>query len=341
MRTKASLLALLLLAVPATSGCYLAHVASGQWRLLRARQPIEEVLTASDTSPELRDSLELVGHTRRFAAELGLEVGGNYTSFVPWPGDRVVTAVVAARAGEVEPAGFWFPIVGRVPYKGYFDPEKARAQADELRAEGMDVCLVPVRAYSTLGWFDDPVTEPMLRGGAGQFVETILHELVHATVYVTDDADFNEGVATFIGEEASVRFYAEDADAGAAAALRRREVEDGRRLDAAILGLRERIEALYAEAEPGPDRTAKRARLEDEARRAIAVLPLETRDARALSAQLRLNDACLALAATYTADLGRYSQTLEALDGDLPAFVSRVRAAAADADDPASALVGP
>ena len=167
-------------------------------------------------------------------SDLGLEVDGQYTSYAAWPGDRVVTALVATRPGEVEPAGFWFPILGRLPYKGYFDPEKAGAEAARLRARGLDVCEVPVRAYSTLGWFDDPVTGPMLRSGDGRLVETILHELVHSTVYVRGHVDFDEGVASFIGEEASVRFYAQAGDPEQAA-RRRAGVEEGHRLDAHIL----------------------------------------------------------------------------------------------------------
>ena len=110
------------------SGCYLTHVASGQLRLLRARQPIEAVLADPATPPDLRHQLELVERTREFAADLGLEVDRQYTSYAAWPGDRIVTSLVATRPGEVEPAGFWFPILGRLPYKGYFDPEKATAE---------------------------------------------------------------------------------------------------------------------------------------------------------------------------------------------------------------------
>ena len=122
-----------------------------------------------------------------------------YTSYVEWPGDRVVTTVVATPPGSLEPRPFWFPIVGSVPYKGFFDPARAHEEAERLRAEGLDTCQVPVRAYSTLGWFEDPVTGPMLRGSEGALVETLLHELTHATVFVKSQADFNEGVASVRG----------------------------------------------------------------------------------------------------------------------------------------------
>jgi predicted aminopeptidase len=336
-RTKPALLALLIASL-ATSGCYLSHLAAGQLRLLRARQPIDAVLSDPATSDDLRRQLERVDEVRAYAAQIGLEVDHQYTSYAPWPGDRVVTALVAARPGEVEPAGFWFPGFGTLPYAGYFDLARAEREAERLRAKGMDVCLVPVPAYSTLGWFDDPVTQPMLAAGEGWLVETLLHELVHATAYLGDDPDWSEGVATFVGEEASVRFYQERRDA-AAAARRRLEVEESRRIDAEVLALRERISELYAQRAAGPERDARRAELERDARAAIAALRVQTRDPAALSAQLRLNDACLALAATYTAALPEFAGALDGLGGDVAAFVARLRAAA-DTDEPKRALLG-
>jgi predicted aminopeptidase len=328
----------LLLLLAATSGCYLTHLADGQLRLLRASRPVEEVLADPDTSETLREQLGLVEETRRFARQLGLEVGDQYTRYAAWEGDRIVTAVVAAKPGTVEAAGFWFPIVGSVPYKGFFDEARAEREAEALREEGMDVCVFPVPAYSTLGWFADPLTGPMLRAGPGRLVETVLHELVHATVYLPAEADFNEGVATFIGEEASVRFWQVRGD-DSAASRRRLEVAEDRRLDAVRLALRDRVVDLYASEPAGPEREARRAAAERETREAVAALSLQTRDPGRLAEGLRLNDACLALAATYTADLPAYERRLEELGGDLPAFVTRLEEASRD-PDPREALLG-
>ena len=206
---RARWLAALLLSLPlSTSGCYLAHLARGQMRLLCARVPVEELLRAPDTPAELRAQFARVAEVRRYAEQLGLAVGGRYTDYAPWPGDSVVTTVVATRPGEVEPVTTWFPIVGSVPYRGYFDAERAAAEAARLRAKDLDVCEQKVRAYSTLGWFDDPLTGPMLRQDEATLVETLFHELLHATVFVPGDPEFNEGVAAFFGQEARVRFYA-------------------------------------------------------------------------------------------------------------------------------------
>ena len=320
-------------------GSYLLHVALGQARLLHASRPIDEVIADPATSPELRERLGWIHEVRAYATRLGLEVGDQYTSYVEWPGDRVVTTVVATPAGSLEPHRVWFPIVGDMPYQGFFDPERAHAEAESLRAEGFDVCEVPVRAYSTLGWFADPVTGPMLRGGDGALVETLLHELTHATVFVASQADFNEGVASFVGEEGSVRYFAETAGPQAAERQRAR-VSDARRVAGALLAFRHEVEALYARELAPADRAAKRAAAEAQARAALAALPLTTRDPVRLAADVRLSDACLALTRTYAADVESYAAALAALDGSLPRFVERLRAAA-DSDDPRAALLAP
>jgi predicted aminopeptidase len=300
-------------------------------RLLRARQPIEKVLADPDTPDALREQLDTVEQVRSYAAELGLDVGERYTSYVDWPGDRIVTIVVATRPGEVVPTGWSFPIVGRVPYKGFFDPERASAEAERLRERGRDVCQVPVPAYSTLGWFDDPVTGPMLRGGEGRTVETLIHELVHATVYVADDSNFNEGVASFVGEEGSVRFFAQ-AGRGHDAETARHRVEDWRRVRAEMMRLRARVGELYADDLDDAARAKRRTQLADQTREAVRALDLYQLDAAAAAETLRLNDACLALVGTYEADVDRYGQRLAELGGDLRAFVAMLREAAGSQD---------
>src|SRR5262245_28704296 len=334
-RAKACLLLLVPLAV--TPGCYLGHLAVGQARLMGAGRPIDDVIADPATPAELRERLAWIHEVRAFASELGLEVNDQYTSYVEWPGDRVVTTVVATPAGSLEPHRFWFPIVGHVPYKGYFDPALAHEEAEALRAEGFDVCEVPVRAYSTLGWFDDPVTGPMLRGSSGALAETLRHELMHATVFVSSQADFNEGVASFVGEEGSVRFFLER-DGTEAAERERARIADARQLASTLLAFRREVETLYA-IDPAPsDLGEQRAAAEARARAAVAALPLTTRDPARLAADVRLSDACLALTRTYAADVDAYAATLAGMGNSLPEFVTRVRAAA-ETKDPRAALL--
>ena len=308
----------------------------GQNRLLRARKPIESVLANPNTPRETREQLLLVLQVREFAIELGLDVGEQYTSFAEWPGDRVVTTVVATRPGTVTPAGFQFLLLGRLPYKGFFDRERANREAEALRADGLNVCEFGVSAYSTLGWMDDPVAEPMLRQPPGQLVEVILHELVHATVYRKGHADFNESIASFIGEEGSVLFF-ESSLQPERAHRRRLEVEDARRVNAELLRLRDEVAALYAAQPAGTQRDEVRQNLEERARKRIRNLPLGTRDPAELADGLRMNDACLALTGTYASELEEYAELFARLDGDLVALIARLRSVE-DAEDPLEAL---
>lgn len=257
------------------TGCYYGHLAVGQTRLLWASRSIDSVLEDPATSDKLRAKLLLVRAATHFADELGLEVTGQYTNYVPWPEDRVITTVVATRPAELEPAGFSFPFLGTLPYKGFFAPERAERQAEELRKQGLDVCISAVTAYSTLGWLDDPITEPMLRSSDGRLVETIVHELVHATVYAKDEPEFNESIATFIGQEASIAFFRERAQrpadlAGPAgsddgdpstspapsepalslADAQAARVRDARRLARALGEFRREVESFYADQAP-------------------------------------------------------------------------------------------
>jgi predicted aminopeptidase len=316
-------------------GCYYGHLAVGQAKLLMARSSVEDVLADPKTPASVRERLELVQRAREYARELGLDVEGQYTSYVDWPGDRIITSIVVTEPGSVEARPFRFPIIGSAPYKGYFDEERALKEAERLRGQGLDVCLHAIPAYSTLGWFDDPLTTPMLEGSSGRLVETVLHELVHATVFVKGQPDFNEGAASFLGQEASVRFYGDEASGAPsleAAERRRAEIRDGRQLANALLDFRERVQALY-DASPEADVAAQREALEQEGRARLAGLPLETRDAARLSERIRLNDACLALRGTYSRDLARHAAVLAELDGALEAFIERLRSVK-DAKDP-------
>jgi predicted aminopeptidase len=154
---------------------------------------------------------------------------------------------------------------------------------------------------------------------------------------VKSQADFNEGVASFVGEEGSVRFF-EETQGREAAEQQRARVTDARRLASALLDFRREVERIYASKSPPGERAAQRTAAELQARATIAALPLTSRDPVRLAAELRLSDACLALTRTYAADVEAYAATLAALDGSLPAFVSRLREAAGT-EDPRAAML--
>jgi predicted aminopeptidase len=269
--------------------------------------------------------LRTVIATRSFAGEIGLEVGGQYTSYVPWTGDRIITTLVVTEPGELDARPFVFPIVGSVPYKGFFDRSLAEDQAENFRDQGFDVCLTPITAYSTLGFFDDPVSAPMLRASQGRLVETLLHEFVHATFFVESEPGFNEGAALFIGQEASVLFFVEVPEK---AHRRRQEVQDARLLAQFLLEFQRQIQALYAEADDPAERGRRRAVAEQAVRIQLAELPFSAYDGKKLAASLKLNDACLALRGTYTEDLPLFERALAGHQNDLKAFIAAVRTAA-------------
>ena len=306
--------------------------------MLWRRQPIEQLLADPQTPQGLRARLALVQQILDYARELGLAVDEQYTSYVPWPGDRMITTLVATRPGETQAAGFRFPIVGRLPYKGFFDRDAAEREAESLRTQGFDVCVGPVAAYSTLGWLDDPLTQPMLLGDDLELIETILHELVHATAYIADDAEFNEGVASFVGREAAARYLRERGLEGDARGPRALEAEqrartaDARLIADSLRRFRDEVEALYGSGLDPSARSDARAELDRRGRGEIAALPLRSGDSASLAARISLGDACLALRGIYSDDLELHAALLRSLDGDLRTFVARLaKAAAADA----------
>lgn len=306
-------------------------------QLWQRQVSVDQVLRDPDFDPEQREALAAIPTLRDYAQALGLEAGDQYRHFVPEPRDRILTNLVATRPGEVRAHGFRFPLVGRVPYKAFFERERAEREAARLRTQGFDVCVSGVPAYSTLGWFDDPVTAPMLAYGPGVLAEMVIHEWVHATFYVAGDAGFNEGVATFIGQEGAIDYF-ETRHGSEAAGRERARVDDEREIARTIAGARDRIKTLYQSA-GGPERDAVRAQIHSETRAALAGTAFATRDSDRVAARVRLSDACLALASTYEADLARYRGRLDALGGDLSAFVERARAAAKSAT-PRATLLG-
>ena len=317
---------LVLLTIVPLSGCYYGHLASGQLKLLWRRQPISEATEDTSHSEQTRERLRLVGAVREFADELGLEVGHQYTSYVDWPGDRIVTTLVRTRPDSLEPVPFWFPFVGRLPYKGYFDRQRAEAEAERLRhEEDFDVCVSAIPAYSTLGWLDDPVTSPMLAGGPDRLVETLLHELVHATAFLKGEADFNESVASFIGQQATIRFFETHASTPDLPLVDPRRVRDAiadrQAIAAVVMRFRERLVEIGNASADG----AQRALAEDRVRAELAALPLRVLDAQRIAERVRLSNACLALRGTYVRDLPRHARVLAALGGDLGRMIARLR----------------
>jgi len=192
-----------LLSVGCFAGGYLAQAAAGQDELSWRRRPVKEVVADPTTTDHTRQLLALVEDVKRYGERNHLKPTGNYEEYVDLDGPAVVWVVSAAKPLSFEQKTWWFPIVGSVPYLGWFNRRDAERHAERLRGEGWDVDLRGASAYSTLGFFDDPVLSTMIRprlGTVGGLVNVVIHESVHATHYVSGQTLFNESLADFVAD---------------------------------------------------------------------------------------------------------------------------------------------
>lgn len=205
-RCSRSLRPLFLLALSGCSGCgtvgYYAQAVSGHLDMMSKRQPLAKVMASEDTDPEIRRKLELLRDAREFAvAELGLPDNNSYSTFVNTGKKNITWNVVATPEFSMSPKRWCFPVAGCVSYRGYFAEADAQAYEAELKEQGFDTQIGGASAYSTLGWFDDPLLDTMLRGSDIRLAGVLFHELAHQVLYVKNDSSFNEAFATFVEQE--------------------------------------------------------------------------------------------------------------------------------------------
>lgn len=256
---SAGVLVLVLLLVASCHGGYYGQAVLGQTRLLAKREPIVRVLADPSTPGPLRARLELVQEIRDFATtQLSLPDNKSYRSFVALEeGQPVSWTVVAAEEFSTTPRTWCFPIAGCVAYRGYFSRRRAEAFAESLAVEGLDVAVGGVAAYSTLGWFADPVLSSFLERSDADLAGLLFHELSHQVIYVKDDTTFNESFATFVELEGVRRWLAAtDREGESASFLEVREHDD--QFVELVLETRAELDALYAQAlDPGEMRRGK------------------------------------------------------------------------------------
>ncbi|WNL48271.1 aminopeptidase [Dyella sp. BiH032] len=222
---------------------YYAHVAHGQSELLFNQRAVARVIADPDTDPKLARRLELAQQARRFATErLGLPDNRSYTRYVDLGRPYVVWNVFATPRYSVDAVRHCFPIAGCVAYRGYFDEARAKGEAARLKGLGDDVYVGGVAAYSTLGWFADPILSSMLRWDDDELAGTIFHELAHQLIYVQDDSAFNESFASFVQEQGLAAWRASRGLPPPSGRLQAEE--DG--FTRLVLGLRDRLREAYA-----------------------------------------------------------------------------------------------
>ncbi|MEO9485662.1 MAG: aminopeptidase [Ekhidna sp.] len=184
--------------------------AKGQLSITFNTRPVELILEDSLIADSLKQKIQLVHEAREFAFnELGLKQSDNYTTFYDQKGEVALWNLSASKQFALEPKLWSFPLLGSFPYKGFFDLANAKEEMQDLKLAGYDARIRSVGGWSTLGWTTDPILSNMLDRQEGALAELIIHELTHSTLFVKDNIEFNENLASFIGEEGTIMFLNE------------------------------------------------------------------------------------------------------------------------------------
>ncbi len=301
-------------------GRYLARAAFEEGKILARRLPIAALIAEPTTDPKLRAKLQLVLDARRFAIDsLGLSAQQEFTTYSRLDRDTLVLVLSAAYRDSLAFRTWWFPVVGSVPYKGFFDFAAGKREAKAVDAAGFDAVLRPASAFSTLGWFNDPLLPTTLALDSLELANTVIHELVHTTYYAPGQAVFNESVANFVGTRGAERFFR-------ARGQERAAEEVVRRWDDEVIfgtfwsGLYASLDSAF-KAHPG-DRTARlvaRDTVFSHAReqlKANFAPRLATMDSTSIS-RVRLNTASVLARRIYLTDLELFERVYRGTNSDI------------------------
>lgn len=314
-----------------SSIAYYAQSVAGQLDIWGRERPIPEIIFDPATPAALKEKLELVTRLRAFASrELGLPDNASYRRYANLERPFVVWNVFAAPEFSVNPARWCFAFAGCVSYRGYFAKADADRFAARLQREGYDVFVSGIPAYSTLGWFADPVLNTFLHYSEAELARLIFHELAHQVVYVRDDSVFNESFAVAVEQEGVKRWFARQGSTQGGADLdtmnRRREG-----FSTLLLATRERLAALYATDLPAAEKRARKARIFDDLQRDYGKLRATWGGYAGYDRWFaqQPNNAHVASVALYNQLVPGFQALLAAEGGDLPRFYDRVRDLAA------------
>lgn len=343
-RLLAPVVIVFVLAVAALVSCSPGYVARAAWeeaRILWKRRPIDEVLNDDRLDTTTRAKLELVVEARSFARrDLKLNAGDSFTSFSRLENDTLTLVLSASPVDRLEPHTWWFPIVGRVPYKGFFDYEEAEEARQRLEEEGYDTYLRASSAFSTLGWLPDPLLSTTLSRDSVGLVETVIHEIAHNTVWVGGEVKFNESFANFVGSVGAVEFYCGRGHAESLCQAARDNWHDTMALSEFLDELWDGLGNLYAEDWEDLDQLRERRR--EFLALAASHFDREYRPSMRLQSfasfdPTRLNNASLIARHLYYHRLYSFQALYERTDG-LTAALENLTAALKEHDDPWEAV---
>lgn len=308
------------------SGCaslgYYAQSVGGQWELWHKRRPISTVLAAPDTPTPVRNKLQAVLRMRDFASrELALPDNDSYRSYADLQRPFVVWNVFAAKPYDTTLQQWCFPFAGCVGYRGYFSETAARSYARELNSQGLETYVGGVAAYSTLGWFDDPMLNTVINRSPARIAGLIFHELAHQQLYVKGDTAFNEGFATTVELEGVRRWLAAHGDE----AQRRAYAQFRRRQDAfvdLVVQSRDRLQALYDKGLSEAEKQAGKRAIQAHLRQQYQQLKQQWGGYSGYDAWFAqdLNNAQLAAVTTYRDQVPAFQRLLARVGGDMAAF---------------------
>ncbi len=254
---------LILVAALLSCGCqstrFYTQAIGGQWEIISKRETVSKIIREAPAESRLKSQLELVQRLREFArTHLHLPAGKQYEAYVDLERPFVVWNVEATPEFSFESKSWWYPFVGRLEYQGYFKKDLAVNYARKLQADGLDVFIGGVDAYSTLGWFKDPVLNTFVYLPEAELAELLFHELAHQKLFIAGDTDFNEAFATSIGREGVRRWFAAKKNPEALSKYLVSRKRDDQVVEL-ILSRRNELERLYESAEASSD-TALRER---------------------------------------------------------------------------------
>jgi len=314
------------LTVATPLGRYIVRAGWEEMKILRARRPIAELVADTSVAPEVRAKLALVLEARDFAEDsLGLPAEKSFTQFTQLERDTLVLVLSGAARDALRPVTWWFPVVGRLPYKGFFKERDALEAERRLAAEGFDTYLRPASAFSTLGWFNDPLLSTTLAADSVDLVNTVIHELTHNRYFAKGDAVFNESFANFVGARGAERFFRARGDTLSAARAVARWSDD--RLLAAYWATLYRALDSAFKSLPGDSLRAQRLAARDSlyaaARKTLvdSIAPQWRTIAPVYAERVRLDNAALLARQIYLTDLEAFETVYAESRADVRAAI--------------------